>query len=103
MPDLTIRSNENSDHLVLAADDNDHWRATLTFGEMIAAVRFYQPATDSLRVYFAEMAEAWRGWDEERVWSSRGGDCRLAAVHDGLGSIGLKVRSTCSSSALAAI
>jgi Family of unknown function (DUF6228) len=92
MPDLIVRSNRRSDELALAPDVNDYWRATVEFDGLRATVRFYEPEMGSLPAYFAALAEAWRGWDGERVWQSLESDCRLAAVHDGLGSIGLLVR-----------
>ena len=92
MPDLIIRSNGRSDELVLTPDERDYWRATVTFDGLSATRRFYEPNMGELPAYFVTLAKAWRGWDGEQAWRSLEGDIRLAAAHDGLGSVGLTVQ-----------
>src|SRR5690348_15956115 len=56
----------------------------------------YEPeAGDTLRgvaTLFDELARDWRGWDGERTWASLEGEATVTAVHDGLGTVELRVR-----------
>jgi hypothetical protein len=42
-----------------------------------------------LAEFFADLAADWRGWKDERRWSSLEGDVELVALHDGLGTVTL--------------
>ena len=41
---------------------------------------------------FAEMADAWRGWEGTKEWTALEGELCLKASHDRLGHINLEVR-----------
>lgn len=93
-----IRSNEAGAFLAIQRDDGDrrsddledgYWIATLSCGSLRASLRFYELGIGQLAEYFAELAADWRGWKDERRWSSLEGDVELVALHDGLGTITL--------------
>jgi hypothetical protein len=46
---------------------------------------------DGLARLFAEMAAEWRGWEGVKSWESLEGDLGVAAEHDGLGQITIRV------------
>ena len=45
----------------------------------------------SLPRYFAELGRTWRGWVGERIWRSAGERLTLAASHDGIGHVLIRV------------
>jgi hypothetical protein len=42
---------------------------------------------ESLTRFFADLAEAWRGWEGTKAWPGGDGEVRLAATHDGVGQV----------------
>jgi hypothetical protein len=59
---------------------------------MRASTQVYAYGGRSPLELFEEMANEWRGWKGSKVWESLEGELALAATHDGLGTIMLKVR-----------
>ena len=47
-----------------------------------------------LPAYFAELADAWRGWSGSRAWHDDGGMIKLSATHNGVGRVDLHVAIT---------
>jgi hypothetical protein len=44
-----------------------------------------------LAKFFADIASSWRGWDGAKEWARGSGEVRLAASHDGIGHVVLRV------------
>lgn len=42
--------------------------------------------------YVADLAEAWKGWGGEKEYASLEGQLSISAIHDGLGTVTLRVR-----------
>jgi len=47
-----------------------------------------------LAAYFAELAEAWRGWTGVKDWNDDGASVSMSASHDGIGMVSLAVSLT---------
>jgi hypothetical protein len=96
-----IRSNEAGAFLKIERDskrgphaddvEDGYWNARLSCGALQASLRFYEIRLGGLAEYFEALAEDWRGWGGERRWESLEGDAALIAVHDGHGTISLRV------------
>ena len=72
----------------------DRWQATLSLPGLSARAEvdaFAYDAEHTLGVLFRRLADDWRGWAGERTWSSLEGDFDIAATHDGLGHVALRV------------
>jgi hypothetical protein len=65
--------------------------ATLAADGMQATAGVYVMGGDGLARLFAEMAAEWRGWEGVKSWESLEGDLGVAAEHDGLGQITIRV------------
>jgi hypothetical protein len=65
--------------------------ATLTADGMKASTGVYVMSGDGIANLFEEMAAEWRGWDGVKTWESLEGDLEVAAEHDRLGQITLRV------------
>jgi uncharacterized protein DUF6228 len=91
MSELVLRSNHGSDRLIVSvAEADNRWQARIEFANLTAKATVYERCSgDALRldVYFSELANAWQGWEGEKVWEGLG--LRLAAKHDGLGHVRL--------------
>jgi hypothetical protein len=48
---------------------------------------------DALAAFFEGLAESWRGWDEERSYTTLEGDLELVARHDGHVRLTVALRS----------
>jgi hypothetical protein len=82
-------------HLELRNEGPEWWRATLTLPGLSATARVDRFSPDGEHtpgVFFRRLADDWRGWDGERTWASIEGAVDLAATHDGLGHVALRVR-----------
>jgi hypothetical protein len=97
MNSLRLVSNDGST-LVIEADPSLYpfdWLLSLTAPSLSArtgvdpdAVRF---AGDGIQHFFAALVAEWRGWPQEKIWASLDGALRLAATHDGLGHVAVRV------------
>ncbi|WKJ91612.1 DUF6228 family protein [Methylomonas montana] len=56
-------------------------------GEVQSTTYFSGPPT----ILFREMAESWKGWKGEKVWSALDGELSLSATSTSLGHISLKI------------
>jgi hypothetical protein len=65
--------------------------ATLAADGMHATARVVLLGGNGLAMLFEEMAAEWRGWDGPKSWESIEGDLAVAADHDGLGQITIRI------------
>jgi hypothetical protein len=66
--------------------------AALAADGMEASTGVYVMGGDGLANLFEAMASEWRGWDGVKSWESLEGDLEVAAQHDRLGQITLRIR-----------
>lgn len=75
-----------SEHLLLTSDVEqgapESLEVTLQFDGLTATASVYGYQFQDLADYFAELENAWRGWDGTREWRSLEGDMTIAARHD---------------------
>ena len=57
-----------------------------------ARVATFEPRGLRFSSVFREMADAWRGWDGEKLWESLEGELRLSFRMDSLGPVQVEVR-----------
>jgi hypothetical protein len=89
---VEIKSNDRGYKLVLASMSKEHFLATLTGPGISLSNRVWLMGGDDwLADYWQKLAVAWTGWHGEMVWGSIENDLKLSAVHDGKGTITLKV------------
>ena len=90
---MTVQSSHGGRSLAIASDveARDYWFAELQGGGFRATWRFYAYDHTGLGQYFAELAAAWRGWDGDKTWEALEGDVRIAASHDGKGTVAMLV------------
>ena len=94
MDGLQIESSGDG-RLEIRHDGPEWWRVTLTLPGVSATGRvdrFSPDGEHTLGVFFRRLSDDWRGWDDERTWASIEGAFDLAATHDGLGHVALRVR-----------
>ncbi|HVF46551.1 MAG TPA: DUF6228 family protein [Pyrinomonadaceae bacterium] len=74
---------------LLKPDGREYYRVTLRDEGLVASMKVYAfvPTAESLDRFLRAIAENWRGWSDEKRWSSLEGEFRLACTHDGLGHI----------------
>jgi hypothetical protein len=65
--------------------------ATLTADGMEASTGVYVMGGDGVANLFEAMATEWRGWDGVKGWESLEGDLEVAAQHDRLGQITVRI------------
>jgi hypothetical protein len=93
--DALLLESSRDGHLEIRRDGPEWWRATLTLPALIATARvdcFSPDGEQALGVFFRRLSDDWRGWKGERTWASIEGAFDLAATHDGLGHVALRVR-----------
>ena len=84
--------------LTLAGEHPYVWVATVEAGGLHAQAHVENGPVHltglTIADLFSELAEHWRGWDGNRVWSNNEGSLQLTATHDGLGNVELEVLLT---------
>jgi hypothetical protein len=66
-------------------------RAQLTASGLAADSRVTISNDDSLASFFERLASGWRGWEGEVVWEALDHQMAIAATHDGVGHVRLRV------------
>ena len=92
---LRLKSSRDGGHLELRHRGTEWWEVTLTLPGLAATAKvdgFAYDGEHTLGVLFRRLSDDWRGWDGERTWASIEGRVDLAATHDGLGHVALRVR-----------
>jgi hypothetical protein len=92
---LRLESSRDGGHLELRHRGPEWWEVTLTLPGLTATAKvdcFSYDGEHTLGVLFRRLSDDWRGWDGERTWASIEGGVDLAATHDGLGHVALRVR-----------
>jgi Family of unknown function (DUF6228) len=90
-----LHSARNGGQLEIGHARRDRWQVTLSLAGLSASADVDACGHDgehTLDLLFRRLADDWRGWEGERTWSSLEGDLDLAATHDGLGHVALRVR-----------
>jgi hypothetical protein len=92
---LRLASSRDGGHLELRHRGPERWEAKLTLPGLTATAEvdsFSHNGEHTLGILFRRLSDDWRGWDGERTWTSIEGGLDLAASHDGLGHVALRVR-----------
>lgn len=95
MGSLRIDSNDGG-HLTIESERTTPlwWQATLVVPDLSASTSVEAGPNrfgPSIGDFFQSLAEDWRGWTEQKSWETNDRALRLAATHDGLGTISLEV------------
>ena len=89
--EFVIQSSRQGDRLrIWTVRPRYRWRARLEFGDLTAETTVHERYSRdvlALDSWFADLADAWRGWSGTREWKALG--LALAAQHDGLGHVRL--------------
>jgi len=90
--DTTFRVRSNSGGTVIEVCGNT---VRVARRELVASTTVYEleprETLRGLAELFRSVADDWRGWDGRRIWSSIEGEFKVAAQHDGLGTVELIV------------
>jgi len=73
----------------------DYYSVAVIGSEVNIQTRVYSYLSPDMSVYFQEIAQAWRGWEGKKCWSSLEGEFALMATADRTGHIflGFQLRS----------
>lgn len=92
MTEMEIKSAHSGACLRFSNIEGDYFHVSLKSPEYSGTVRVWAYTdANGLVGLFESLARDWRGWSDERTWSSIEGEFAIACAHDKLGHITLNV------------
>jgi hypothetical protein len=91
-PRGTLALSEPEPRLGRTRGDYVHVALTATGIQAECDVYYFHPHAPGLGHYFSDLAQSWKGWNGTKSWASLEREFSIDASHDGVGTVGLRVR-----------
>jgi hypothetical protein len=92
MTEMEIKSSYGGTNMQFSELEGETFRATISSRDYTGTVKVSSyPDNQGLAKLFVSMAKEWRGWHDEKSWSSLEGEFAISCTHDRLGHITLNV------------